>query len=83
MNHIKKASGQFFKAHGSSTIVFDFHKKALYQMTLFIMMLIAVPWIYRIFLGRDTVFCSTIRNILTIFRRTINFIRKNHTFCNV
>ena len=33
MNHSKKASSQFFKAHGNSTIIFDFHKKALYQMT--------------------------------------------------
>ena len=32
MNHIKKASGQFFKAHGNSTIIFDFHIKALYDM---------------------------------------------------
>ena len=36
MNHSKKASSQFFKAHGNSAIIFDFHKKVLYQMTLFI-----------------------------------------------
>ena len=83
MNHSRKASSQFFKAHGNSTIIFDFHKKALYQMTLFIMMIIAIPRIHRIFLGRDTVFCSTVRNILTILHRTIHFIRKNRTFCNV
>ena len=28
MNHSKKASSQFFKAHGNSTIIFDFHKKS-------------------------------------------------------
>lgn len=40
-------------------------------MTLFAMMIIAVPRIHRIFLGWDTVFCSTIRNILAILRWTI------------
>ena len=27
MNHSRKASSQFFKAHGNSAIIFDFHKK--------------------------------------------------------
>ena len=37
MNHSKKVSSQFFKVQGNATIIFDFHKKKLYQMRLFIM----------------------------------------------
>ena len=71
------AASELLKAHGNSAAVLDLHKKAFHKMPLFIMAIIARPWLHCIFLRRNAVLRFLLRNIRPIILAAIGFVNQD------
>ena len=70
---------KFIVPCGYSTELFKFVEKAFYNMTLFILVIVAFPWVNRVGFRGNAVGSPLALDIIADFNRTIGFISHNNT----
>lgn len=82
-NKAHEAAGKLFKSHSYSAIILDTHKEIFNKMSLFVVIIIAKPWVSSIGFRWNTKIGIMIGNIFPIIPGTVCFVSENGTSWNI